>query len=58
MAKDKKMLLLFPPQWTPIAPHFAMASLMGQLKNKGYSTTSIDLNIEFYNEILSTKYLN
>lgn len=58
MSKDKKILLLFPPQWTPIAPHFAMASLMGQLKNKGYNASSKDLNIEFYNKILSPKYLN
>ncbi len=58
MAKNKKMLLIFPPQWTPIAPHFAMASLMGQLKNKGYNASCLDLNIEFYNNILTTKYLN
>ena len=37
--KNKKMLLIFPPQWTPISPHFALASLMGQLKNKGYTST-------------------
>ena len=58
MTKDKKMLLIFPPQWTPIAPHFAMASLMGQLKNKGYSASCLDLNIEFYNKIFTTSYLN
>ena len=57
MAKDKKILLLFPPQWTPIAPHFALASLIGQLKNKGYNATCKDLNIEFFNAILSTNYL-
>ncbi len=58
MSKDKKILLLFPPQWTPISPHFAMASLMGQLKNNGYSAHSLDLNIEFYNHILTSDYLN
>ena len=57
MTKDKKMLLIFPPQWTPIAPHFAMASLMGQLKNKGYNASCLDLNIEFYQKILTKKYL-
>ena len=58
MAKDKKMLLIFPPQWTPIAPHFAMASLMGQLLNKGYKATALDLNIEFYNKILTKSYID
>ena len=48
MAKDKKILLTFPPQWTPIAPHFAMASLLGQLLNNGYQASALDLNIEFY----------
>ncbi len=57
MKKDKKMLLIFPPQWTPIGPHFAIASLVGQLKNKGYSANCLDLNIEFYNKILTKEYL-
>ena len=57
MNKNSKMLLIFPPQWTPISPHFALASLMGQLKNKGYSATCLDLNIEFYNKILKSNYV-
>lgn len=57
MAKNNKMLLIFPPQWTPISPHFAICTLMGQLKNAGYSASFMDLNIEFYNKILSRNYL-
>ena len=47
-----KTLLLFPPQWTPIAPHFALPSLLGQLKANGYEAEAQDLNIDFYNKIL------
>ncbi len=50
-------LLLFPPQWTPIAPHFALPSLLGQLKAKGYSAQVMDLNIDFYNKILNPDFI-
>lgn len=47
-----KVLLLFPPQWSPISPHFGIPSLIGQLKREGCDAEGIDLNIDFYNEIL------
>ena len=56
--KNKKMLLIFPPQWTPVSPHYALAALIGQLKAKGYSAKAVDLNVEFYSEILTKDYLN
>lgn len=52
-----KTLFLFPPQWTPISPHFAIPSLMGQLKGHGFEADVMDLNIEFYNKILDKSYL-
>lgn len=52
-----KVLLLFPPQWTPMSPHFAIPSLQGQLKNNGFETGIFDLNIDFYNRILNKSYL-
>ena len=42
-----KTLLLFPPQWTPVSPHFALPSLLGQLKAKGYEAFGMDLNRDF-----------
>jgi len=57
MGKNNKMLLVFPPQWTPISPHFAICTLMGQLKKAGYSASFMDLNVEFYNKVLSKNYL-
>jgi len=56
-SKSKKILLAFPPQWTPVSPHFALCSLMGQLKNKGYETDYLDLNVDFYNFILTKEFL-
>ncbi len=52
-----KTLLLFPPQWTPIAPHFALPSLLGQLKANGYDSEVMDLNINFYNKILNPDFV-
>ncbi len=46
------ILLLFPPQWMPTSPYFALPSLLGQLKAEGYNAKAIDLNIKFYNDIL------
>jgi len=48
-----KVLFLFPPQWMPISPHFAISTLMGQFENSSYEASMMDLNIEFYNEILT-----
>ena len=50
---NKKLLLIFPPQWTHISPHFAIPQLVGQLKAKGFNASALDLNIDFFNEILT-----
>ncbi len=55
--QNKKMLLIFPPQWTPISPHFAIPSLVGQLKANNFNVSAIDLNIDFYNKILNKEYI-
>ena len=52
-----KILLLFPPQWTPNSPYLALPLLSAQLRKKGYETQIKDLNIEFFNRILSEKHL-
>lgn len=54
---DFTTLLIFPPQWTPQNPHFAIASLAGHLRSHGHKVILRDLNIEFYDEILSPEYL-
>lgn len=51
------ILLLFPPQWMPVSPHFAIPTLIGQFENYSYDVNAMDLNIDFYDHILNKKYL-
>lgn len=53
--RNDKILLIFPPQWTPVSPHFALPSLIGQLKAEGYNASVMDINIDFFEFILSKK---
>lgn len=48
-----KILLLYPPQWTPNSPYLALPLLAAQLKKRGFETEIRDLNIEFFNTILT-----
>lgn len=48
-----KILLLYPPQWTPNSPYLALPLLAAQLKKYGYKTQIKDINIEFFNYILT-----
>ncbi len=51
------ILLVFPPQWTPNSPYLALPLLAAQLKKCGHNVKIADLNIEFFNEILTEKNL-
>ncbi len=53
-----KALLLFPPQWTPNSPYLALPLLSAQLKKHGIDATVKDINIEFFNHILTEKNLS
>ena len=53
----KKVLMVQSPQWCPTTPHLAIPLLSAQLKAAGFETDIIDLNIKFYNEILTEKNL-
>ena len=52
-----KTLLIFPPQWMPVSPHFALATLLGQFKDTPFDASVLDLNVDFYNKILNSKYV-
>ena len=41
------------PQWYPVSPYLAPALLTGQLKARGFNARSLDLNVEFFNDILT-----
>ena len=52
-----KILLLYPPQWTPNSPYLALPLLSAQLKKYGYETKIKDINIEFFNFVLTKENL-
>ena len=48
-----KTLFILPPQWYPMNPYLSAAQLIGQFKKNGMHAVARDLNIEFYNDILT-----
>jgi len=56
--KKQKVLLIFPPQWIPLNPHFSLATLAGHLKGEGHEVSIEDTNIRFYRHILSPEYMD
>lgn len=53
----KKAIVIFPPQWCPVNPYPSLPTLLGCLKKSKKDATGFDLNIRFYNYILSEEYL-
>ncbi len=51
------IMLILPPQWTPLSPYYALPVLAGEIRKEGYTCRVRDLNIEFYHHILSPEYL-
>jgi anaerobic magnesium-protoporphyrin IX monomethyl ester cyclase len=45
--------LLFPPQWSPFQPPLSLPSLKSWLEEKGFTSHIDDLNIRFYDWLLS-----
>lgn len=52
-----KTLLIFPPQWMPVSPHFALPTLLGQFDGSGYEASVLDLNVDFYNKLLTKEHV-
>ena len=50
--------LLFPPQWIPTQPYLSLPSLTGFLKAHGCKVEQMDVNVSFYDDILSKKGLH
>ncbi|MEY8353220.1 radical SAM protein [Lachnospiraceae bacterium 54-53] len=54
-----KKLLIFPPGWTPVGPYLALPILKSYLKErKNIDVNIVDLNIEFYDELLSAERIS
>ncbi len=52
-----KALVVFPPQWSPQNPHFSLRAIAGHLRANGAEASVRDLNIEFYDRVLTRDYL-
>jgi radical SAM superfamily enzyme YgiQ (UPF0313 family) len=52
-----KVMLLFPPNWTPTMPHLALPTLTAYLRGHGVQVIQRDLNAESFDEILTRDFL-
>src|SRR5208283_6090205 len=52
-----KVILVFPPQWTPFRPYLSLPSLAAYLRQKGIEVIQKDFNVEAYDTLLSSGYL-
>jgi anaerobic magnesium-protoporphyrin IX monomethyl ester cyclase len=57
MSTANNCAIIFPPQWTPFSPHFALYALSGYLKSKDIDIEILDMNIAFYRYIFSEEYI-
>ena len=52
-----EFLMIFPPIWSFSEPYIAIPSLISQLRHKGYSAKAMDINIDFFNDMLTKQEL-
>ena len=52
-----KIMLLFPPNWTPTMPHLALPTLTAYLRQQGMEVIQRDLNLEVFDKILTRDYM-
>jgi radical SAM superfamily enzyme YgiQ (UPF0313 family) len=52
-----KIMLLFPPNWTPSMPHLSLPTLTAYLRAHGADVIQRDMNAEVFDEILTRDYM-
>ena len=52
-----KSIFIALPQWLPYNPPFSLVPIVSLLREKGYQTKILDLNIEYYLDVLNKNYL-
>ncbi|MFZ1754465.1 MAG: hypothetical protein WAU10_12010, partial [Caldilineaceae bacterium] len=55
--RTPKVMLLFPPNWTPTMPHLALPTLTAWLRQEGISVIQRDLNVEVFDYILTRDFV-
>lgn len=58
MSDNQDVVLIFPPQWTPIQPYLSIPSLTAYLRANQITVSQYDLNLDFYDDLLSPKHLS
>lgn len=53
----RKVMLLFPPNWTPTMPHLALPTLTAYLRQHGVTVIPRDLNAEVFEHVLTAGYM-
>jgi hypothetical protein len=53
-----KVMLVFPPNWTPTMPHLALPTLTAYLRANGVEVIQRDLNAEVFDEVLTRRYID
>ncbi|CAI2718868.1 B12-binding domain-containing radical SAM protein [Nitrospina watsonii] len=54
---NKKVMLIFPPEWVPTAPYLALPSLAAVLRENGIPTVLKDINVEAFDHYFTQGYL-
>ncbi|HEY63851.1 MAG TPA: radical SAM protein [Caldilineae bacterium] len=52
-----KIMLVFPPSWTPTMPHLALPTLTAYLRSHGVEVIQRDLNLEVFEAILTREHI-
>ncbi|MCP4669324.1 MAG: hypothetical protein GY849_23580, partial [Deltaproteobacteria bacterium] len=47
-----RVLLVFPPVWTPVTPYLALPLLVGYLQKEGLSVKQVDASLDFFDKYL------
>lgn len=57
MTKNIKSIFIYPPHWTPTNPKLSLISIVSYLKEQGVDSQIIDMNIDFFDYVLSKDYI-
>ncbi len=56
--RETELVLLFPPLFYPHMPYLAFPTISGYLKSRGINCIQKDLNIDFFDSILTSEYVS
>jgi hypothetical protein len=57
MNESSDVVLILPPQWSPLQPYLSLPALTAYLRTHGVTVSQHDLSIEFYETLLSREQL-